>query len=184
MRNDDKRSSAVVKIKAQSLQENLCLPPFQPTVEIHWGLIIAGQSVGSAACFKNPWCQSLIFLGEPLISCIVPGNHGLFFRQKKKKKKIPMPKLRLPSLADPHLCWEAARWPLARRCQRTELKLEPPRPPRCFFRLASVMKGSILIQVKEIICRPSGDYKTMLVLMSQRPDFGGLIYAQSCGRRG
>lgn len=35
IRDDDSRSSVVVKIKAQSLQENLGLPPFQPTVEIH-----------------------------------------------------------------------------------------------------------------------------------------------------
>lgn len=66
---------------------------FQSTVEIHWDLIIAGESVGSAVCFKNPWCQSLIFLGEALISCIVPGNHGLFSGQKKKKI---LPKMRSP----------------------------------------------------------------------------------------
>lgn len=70
---------------SKPLKEILPLSQFQSTVEIHWGLIIVGESVGSAVCFKNPWCQSLIFLGETLISCIVPGNHGLFSGQQKKK---------------------------------------------------------------------------------------------------
>lgn len=33
------------------------------------------------------------------------------------------------------------------------------------------MKGSVLIQDEELMCRPLEDYKTMLLLMSERPDF-------------
>lgn len=115
------------------------------------------------SCVKEP------MMSEPYFPW--RGSHQLHCSRKswsvlwaKKKKKFPMPKMWLPSLVHPHLCWGAARWPLARRCQRTELKPEPP--PRCLFHLVSVMKGSMLIQAEEIICRPSGDYKTMLVLMS------------------
>lgn len=84
---------------SKPLEEILPLSQFQSTVEIHWGLIIAGESVGSAVCFKNPWCQSLIFLGETLISCIVPGNHGLFSGQPKNPAQMRSPHLH------PHLCW-------------------------------------------------------------------------------
>lgn len=79
------------------LEEILSLSQFQSTVEIHWDLIIAGESVGSAVCFKNPWCQSLIFLGETLISCIVPGNHGLFSGQQKNPAQNAV-------LPPPHIC--------------------------------------------------------------------------------
>lgn len=41
------------------------------------------EHVGSAVRFKNPWCQTHIFLGEHLISCIVPGNHGLHSGQQR-----------------------------------------------------------------------------------------------------
>lgn len=41
------------------------------------------ESAGSAVRFKNPWCQTHIFLGEHLISCIVPGNPGLRSGQQR-----------------------------------------------------------------------------------------------------
>lgn len=149
---------------------------FQSTVEIHWDLIIAGESVGSAVCFKNPWCQSLIFLGEALISCIVPGNHGLFSGQKKKKNPAQNA---IPPLLHPHLCWmqHAGFWHSSRHTHRCEaswtehhISLEPELPLHCnsvclllsflFFirRWVSVMKGSVLIQDEEITCWTPKDY--------------------------
>lgn len=123
---------------SKPLKEILPLSQFQSTVEIHWGLIIVGESVGSAVCFKNPWCQSLIFLGETLISCIVPGNHGLFSGQQKKKI-LPIMRPPRPPRAPTSLL-NAARRPLA-RLRRTNthisnmahhISLEPePFPLRC-----------------------------------------------------
>lgn len=92
---------------SKPLEEILSLSQFQSTVEIHWDLIIAGESVGSAVCFKNPWCQSLIFLGETLISCIVPGNHGLFSGQQKNPAQNAPP-LSSGTTVGTHTHWREA----------------------------------------------------------------------------
>ncbi len=177
---------------SKPLEEILPLSQFQSTVEIHWGLIIAGESVGSAVCFKNPWCQSLIFLGETLISCIVPGNHGLFSGQQKNPAHNAV-----PPFLHPHLCWmqHAGLWHDSSLCStNTQISniTHGASVHRCitcpwnwssfpsaatlfvFFlsfifsirRWVSVMKGSVLIQDEKIMCWPPEDYKTMLLLMS------------------
>lgn len=194
------------------MEEILLLPQFQSTVEIHWALIIAGESVGSAVCFKNPWCQSLIFLGEPLISCIVPGNHGLFSGQQKDLPNCGPPYTRISAeCSTPGSC--PTEVPACTPCYPAHththtyggggimheasvhhISLELPLwcdtvcvcfvfifyffSPFLFFyprSWASVMKGSVLTQDKEIMCWPLEDYKTMLLLMSYGLDFWGLF---------
>lgn len=149
-------------------------------------------------CFKNPWCQTHIFLGEPLISCIVPGNHGLFSGQQRglpnRSPLLPQLCLLQDSPKGPHL---QASTPTPDRLQDPHLylhnnnrnlyivsilelpALRTPLPALyCFYYRSwgSAMKSSVLKQDKEIICCSTENHNMMPLLMSSGEVFRGFRF--------
>lgn len=153
-------------------------------------------------CFKNPWCQTHIFLGEPLISCIVPGNHGLFSGQQRGlPNRSPLhPQLCLlqDSPKGPHF---QASTPTPDRLQGPHLHLHnnrnlytvsilelpalrTPLPALycfCYRSWESAMKSSVLEQDKEIICCSTENHNMMLLLVSSGEVFRGFsVLTERC----